>query len=330
MENRRDLCLRRSVAILAMLLPLLVALPVQVWGHGFAGKRLFPQTMLFDDPAPLDELNLFVNRVKGTGVRTTEYSLDFAKRISPWWSVGFTQDLDQLTFDTTSTSGFQNINPKTKGTFFVSEDHETLISWGFEWEIGGTGSPAVGAMSHSTVMVPELFFGKGFGDLPPSLPWLKPLAVTGFVGPTFPLQTSPTNTVPIGFTVQYSFQYLNSFVRDLEFQGLSRTVVRGLVPIVEGIFTPTLNVPGETTGLINVGTFWFAPHPFAGKGYSIGQFGIEASIPVNDLSGQSVGLFVMWGTYLDDLFPESLGAPLFGDLFNTTTKATYGKPIFGR
>lgn len=62
----------------------------------------------------------------------------------------------------------------------------------------------------------------------------------------------------------------------------------------------------------------------------MGQIGVEASIPITALSGQSVGFSVMFGAYLDDLFPTSLGAPLFGELFTTRTKATYGNPIFGQ
>lgn len=326
----------RSGVAFAMLLIALVAIPTQVRGHGFAGKRLFPQTMLFDDPAPLDEFNLFFGRAKSSDGLTTSYQLDTAKRITPWWSIGFSQEFDQLSFGSTSTSGFQNFAPHTKGTFLVSERHETLISWGLDWDIGGIGSHVVGASTQST-LTPQLFFGKGFGDLPPSLLWLQPFAITGYGATSVPLQQVPIQTWQIGFTVQYSLQYLGNFVRDLGFQGFSRTLVRGLVPVVEGLFTSCLNQGGatggagcEVTGTINPGFFWFMPHPFEGRGYAMGQLGVEASIPINALSGQSVGLQIMWGTYLDDLFPTSLGAPLFAELFTTRTRATYGTPIFGR
>lgn len=325
----------RHAAIMLMLV-CVWAWPVEVRGHGFAGKRLFPQTMLFDDPAPLDEFNLFFGQAKTPDGLTTGYVFDTAKRITPWWSVGFSQEFDQLSFGSGSTSGFQNWAPHTKGTFLVSERHETLISWGLDWDIGGIGSHAVGASTHST-LTPQLFFGKGFGDLPRSLQWLQPFAITGYVAPSFPLQPSPVQTLQAGFSLQYSLQYLNNFVRDLGFQGFSRTLVRGLVPIVEGVFTSCLNQGGivggagcEVVGFINPGFFWFLPHPFEGKGYAMGQIGVEASIPITALSGQSVGFSVMWGTYLDDLFPTSLGAPLFAELFTTKTKSTYGNPIFGQ
>lgn len=326
----------RGHAAIMLILVCIWGWPAEVRGHGFAGKRLFPQTMLFDDPAPLDELNLFFGHAKTPDGLTTSYELDVAKRITPWWSVGFSQEFDQISFGSGSTSGFQNWAPHTKGTFLVSERHETLISWGFDWDIGGIGSHAVGASTQST-LTPQLLFGKGFGDLPRSLRWLQPFAITGYVAPSFPLQQNPVQTLQSGFTLQYSLQYLNNFVRDLGFQGFSRTLVRGLVPVVEGVFTNCLNQGGVVggagcgvVGFINPGFFWYLPHPFEGKGYAMGQIGVEASIPINALSGQSVGVSAMLGTYLDDLFPTSLGAPLFGELFTTKTKSTYGNPIFGQ
>lgn len=294
--------MRRRAAIPSMLLALAVSLPIEALGHGYAGKRLFPQTMTFDDPAPLDELNLFGGRVKSPGVLTTSYTLDSAKRISPWWSVGFSQEFDQLSLGSSITSGFQNFAPHTKGTFFVSARHETLISWGLDWDIGGIGSPVVGASTQST-LTPQLFFGKGLGDLPASLGALRPLAVTGYAAPSFPLQQMPFDIMQVGVTVQYSLPYLTSFVRDV---GLW-TPLRTMLPIVEILLNHCLNQACETTGTINPGAFWFVG--------GIGQVGIEASIPINNSSGQNIGVLAMWGTYLDDLFPYSLGAPLVGTLF---------------
>ena len=107
----------------------------------------------------------------------------------------------------------------------------------------------------------------------------------------------------VGFTVQYSLQYLTSFVRDV---GLWAPF-RNMVPTVEVLLSNCLNQACETTGTINPGAFWFVG--------GIGQLGMEASIPINDLSGRNIGALAMGGLYLDDLFPHSLGAPLLGPLF---------------
>jgi len=42
------------------------------------------------------------------------------------------------------------------------------------------------------------------------------------------------------------------------------------------------------------------------------QFGVEAIVPINERTGHSVGVIGQVHFYLDDLFPRSLGRPLFG------------------
>ena len=42
------------------------------------------------------------------------------------------------------------------------------------------------------------------------------------------------------------------------------------------------------------------------------QVGAEAVIPINSRTGNDVGFIAQLHFYLDDLFPHSLGRPLFG------------------
>src|SRR5207247_2336135 len=72
-----------------------------------------------------------------------------------------------------------------KYVFWKSPEHETLVSAGVSWDVGGTGSKRIGAESFDTV-TPQLFFGKGFGDLPDAVAFLKPLALTGAFGVNLP------------------------------------------------------------------------------------------------------------------------------------------------
>src|SRR5205823_4185656 len=88
-----------------------------------------------------------------------------------------------------------------------------------------TDDPFVAAESFST-FTPTLFFGKGFGDLPQDVKFLRPLAVTGLVGVGIPSRASTTtvsdegdaeverhpHTLEWGFAVEYSVPYLQSFV----------------------------------------------------------------------------------------------------------------------
>jgi len=60
---------------------------------------------------------------------------------------------------------------------------------------------------------------------------------------------------------------------------------------------------GQTTGTINPGIIW------AGR-YC--QFGVEAVVPINERTGNNVGVIAQLHFYLDDLFPHTLGHPLFG------------------
>src|ERR1043166_3730052 len=58
---------------------------------------------------------------------------------------------------------------------------------------GGPGAQRIGDdASAKGSPTPTLYSGKGFGDLPDSLRWLKPLAVTGTFGYQF--QDVPTST----------------------------------------------------------------------------------------------------------------------------------------
>lgn len=60
---------------------------------------------------------------------------------------------------------------------------------------------------------------------------------------------------------------------------------------------------GETTGTINPGLIWSGRYT---------QLAAEAIIPVNNASGDNVGLMMQLHFYMDDVFPHSLGTPLFG------------------
>jgi hypothetical protein len=213
-------------------------------------------------------------------------------------------------------SGFQNWETTFKHQFLTDAAHEFVMSAGLVIEWGATGSPDVGAERFST-LTPTLYFGKGFGDLPDSAGWLRAFAVTGQVGYSIPTSSSTVTVDPdsgllnfefhpqfwvYGASLQFSFPYLKSNVIDL---GLPDFINR-LIPIVEAQFrTPAANNDGNpsiTTGTINPGIIW------AGDYF---QVGLEAIIPINRASGTGVGAIVQLHLYLDDIFPTTIGRPLF-------------------
>jgi hypothetical protein len=42
------------------------------------------------------------------------------------------------------------------------------------------------------------------------------------------------------------------------------------------------------------------------------QIGAEMILPINNLSGHGIGGLLQFHVYLDDIFPRSIGKPLFG------------------
>jgi hypothetical protein len=104
-----------------------------------------------------------------------------------------------------------------------------------------------------------------------------------------------------GFALEYSLIYMQSQVQDLHLHApLDR-----LIPLVEFALETPLNrgEEGQTTGTINPGVIW------AGKYF---QVGVEAVIPINERTGNNVGVIAQLHFFVDDLFPHSLGRPLFG------------------
>jgi hypothetical protein len=104
-----------------------------------------------------------------------------------------------------------------------------------------------------------------------------------------------------GFALEYSVIYLQSQVKDI---GLRAPFDR-LIPLVEFAFESPVNrgAQGQTTGTINPGIIW------AGKYF---QLGVEAVVPINERTGNNVGVIAQLHFFIDDLFPHSLGRPLFG------------------
>jgi hypothetical protein len=286
--------------------------------HGLIGQRFFPATLAIDDPFVADELSLpTVLHIKNRGSEEapptlqTNLSGEFSKRLSPNLGVSLGGTYTLLDPDPgKSVSGFDNMEVSLKYVFWKSAPHETLLSAGVSWDIGGTGSKKIGAESFDTV-TPQLFFGQGFGDLPTAVEWLRPLALTGALGLDIPTrrfnQTISVNddgegeverelnakTMQWGFSVQYNLQYLQSFVRDV---GLPAPFNR-MIPLVEfAMQTPIEGrQAGHTTGTINPGVIWFGRYC---------QLGIEAVIPVNTRIGKNVGVLGQIHFYLDDIAPK--------------------------
>jgi hypothetical protein len=319
--------IRWACAGLSGLAVALVCVP-QSFAHEIVGNRFFPATLGIDDPGVNDELSLPTVDSFKTGdvppVRQRDISSEFSKRITEDFAISFGTTytfLDMVDPTAPGANGFQNLDTTFKYRVYKNPEHEFVMSVGLSIEWGGTGSASVGAEAFN-VYTPTIYFGKGMGDLPDSLSWLRPVAITGQVGYAIPGRSS-TTTASIdpdtgelsfdtefnarvlnwGLTLQYSMPYLKSSVIDL---GLP-DFVNHLIPIVEATLqTPvanTLTSGTTTTGTINPGVLW------VGNTF---QVGVEALIPINHQSGSNVGVIGQLHFYLDDIDPRGIGRPLFG------------------
>ena len=296
----------------------------RAFGHGFAGARFFPATLSTDDPFVADELSLptvsTIRTPEDGGTRETDISVDISKRITPDFAIEIGDTFTALNpHEGRATNGFGNLELSGKYQLLKNDPHEAILSIGLGVEVGGTGSRSIDADSFST-WAPGIFFGKGLGDLPNELRFFKPFALTGQVGIAIPTSASTRSvTVDVqtgeqeieierhpdvlewGFALEYSVIYLQSQVQDLHLHApLNR-----LIPLVEFALETPLNrgEEGQTTGTINPGVIW------AGKYF---QLGVEAVVPINERTGNNVGVIAQLHFFVDDLFPHSIGRPLFG------------------
>lgn len=296
--------------------------------HEIVGNRFFPATLTVDDPGVNDELSLPTVDSFKTGdvppVRQRDVSADFSKRITEDFAVSLGSTYTFLSpIDPTAAgaNGFQNLDTTLKYRLFRNPEHEFVLSAGLSIEWGGTGAANVGADPFNTY-TPMVWFGKGLGDLPDTLSWLRPIAITGQFGYAIPGRNSTTTfsidpdsgeltadtefhprVLNWGGTIQYSMPYLKSAVIDL---GLPEFIDH-LIPLVEAnLQTPvanTLTSGRVTTGTISPGVLWVS-NKF--------QLGVEALIPINRQSGTNIGVIAQLHFYLDDIDPHGIGKPIFG------------------
>jgi hypothetical protein len=290
-----------GVAVVAALL----CSAVPAFAHGVVGQRFFPATLAIDDPFVADELSLptvSITKRHGSGEEPptleTDFSAELSKRLSPDLGISLGGTLVLLDPEQGPTiAGFDNMAIGLKYVFLKSPAHELIVSAGVDIDVGKTGQQRVGAETFST-FTPSLFFGEGLGDLPDSLRFLKPLAVTGVLGLALPTQ-GDQRVFQWGLTFQYSLQYLQAYVQDV---GLPAPFNR-MIPIVELPMQTSVEGASRTAGSGNPGIIWFGRYV---------QLGLEAVIPVHgntlDPSDEprqgSVGLLAQIHFYLDDIWPE--------------------------
>ena len=200
--------------------------------------------------------------------------------------------------------GWDALDTEAKYQFMCIPQLEFMASAGFDVEWGGSATGS--QVGEPNMYSPVLDVGLGFGALPTSMNFLRPFAVTGEVSTTTPGQAAwgeemfPT-TFNWGFSLQYSLPYYNSNVGEI-----GNDFFKHLIPTVEFAFsTPTAHAEEGTwgtTGTIQPGVVYMADK---------WQIAVEAVIPVNGASGHGAGVVASLDLFLDDIFPNSIGKPIF-------------------
>jgi hypothetical protein len=288
--------------------------------HGIAGNRLFPGTFSFDDPAVADEFvfspfaTLQRPAPDGHDVIDETVSWSLMRLLTPTIAIGINSGWIHRDWGQFKRSGFDTTNLTLKALLYKNEPDEILASADLTWGIGDTGAQGVGAGGPNTIQ-PGIFFGKGFGDLPDSLAWLRPFAITGAAIMEFPTQSSSTafgidpitgvpgpisirnvDTLHWGISIQYSTYYLTD-----RFTGgpPKEEPLNQFVPLVEFAF---ISPYGQKT----------AATMYPGLAYVADTWQVSALLIVslNREAGRGIGAGTQLLLFLDDLIPVLFGKPL--------------------
>jgi hypothetical protein len=287
----------------------------------YVGDRYFPSTLATVVPTAADFFNP-PNFVKLPDTATTPSTREidipttYSRLVTKDWSVFFTETFRILDdANRGRRSGFDNLVIGTQYQLYTNPEHQFIVTVGGTAAIGGTGASPVAA-SFST-LTPTVYIGKGFGDLPDSVAWLRPLTVSGTIAVAVPTDSTSltTTTLSTGATtlsetinpkiLQLGFALEYSLITNM-YTGANRTGTRypeGWVPLVEFTTATPLNGPlvGRTTGTVNPGVIWVSRYL---------QVGVEAIIPMDAHSGRDLGVRAQAHLYLSEIFPDL--KPIFG------------------
>jgi hypothetical protein len=290
--------------------------------HGIAGNRFFAGTLTFDDPSVADEavvpnFSTLSHQVEGGSAVENRFDWSFTRLLTPVLQVQVDSGWIHRNWPMPRTSGFATTDIGIKSEIYRNNQREILVSAGLLWGIGHSGAQGVGADAPNSIL-PGVFFGKGFGDLPDGLAWLRPFAVTGAIVDELPFGSTTTalgfsapsgklqsvlvptvETLHWGLSLQYSTYYLTS-----RFTGgpPKDEPLNQLLPLVEFSF----NTPRgqDTAATINPGLAYVAV---------AWQLAAEVIVPLNREAGNSTGFRAQLLFFLDDLIPKLFDKPLLSD-----------------
>jgi hypothetical protein len=263
--------------------------------HGVVGKRKFIEPFIAEDANPKDEFVLAkpgqFNLSKGN-----EFSVGYIleKRLSTNFSLALENEwVTQRHGGKDDASGFGNLGILLKYAMFRNDAHEFILSSGFAVEIP-VGDKDIGA-EQDVALEPLLLFGKGFGDLPASLAFLRPFAIMGDAGFDILLNKKETETeLFYDVALLYDLEYLQTYVKDFRLPWpLNR-----LIPVVEFNFATVVNgSERRTEAFITPGLVY--------RGDKYVQLGVAGQFPLNSTTNREFdnGILFIVDIFYDDIFP---------------------------
>jgi hypothetical protein len=285
--------------------------------HGIVGQRSFIEPFVTEDVNPKNEFVIARPEYDWAAEqKVLHYGFGLEKKLSD--DLSLTLDSEWLDISSpgaeepqvaeepkedvqADASGFGNLGVTAKYSFLRSEPHEAIMSFAVEAEIP-TGSEHVGA-ERFVALRPFFLYGKGFGDLPDGLEWLRPFAVQGDFGPEVSTDHETTTAFVHDIALEYSIPYLQSSVKDV---GL-RWPLANLIPVVEFNFEHGLK--GEESGTMSA--LVTSGMVYMDRWVEIGAAGRFA---LNDTAREQVdpGIIFIVDLFIDDIFPWTRWQPFGG------------------
>jgi hypothetical protein len=253
-----------------------------VSAHGIAGDRYFQPTISVDDPYAAYEAHTGFGKSPNIGINNSSANLGMiGVGIEPFDGFGIAIDAIYRNPNNnldTQLNGFDNVYYSIKKELAINEKHEYALTLGLNGQVAGTGSSG---SNHFSTYTPTIFYAKGFGDLPNAMNLFKPFAVSGVLGYQIPTDPSQAKVLNWGFTLQYSFMYLNDHVRSTgwgeHFNNMIAVIEFPMQTCLSGICN------GQILGSVNPGVIW------VGKEFNLSA---ELVFPINSQSGQGTGFLL--------------------------------------
>ena len=282
--------------------------PPDAQAHAICGNRVFPATLVLDDPGVNDELSfptiqyLPIPAVNGNpGGHSVDYGFEIDKTITQDLGIAINDDyFTQHGVGQKPLNGWDNVTLTLKDKFLCVEPDELMMSMGVIHQFAGTGSAQLrgaGVIATTGSTAPTWYVGKGLGDYPIGM--FRPLGLTGEL--SYQISDTPSvspNQWNYAASLQYSMPYLAQHVKALNIPDF----MNHLVPLVEvSMSSPDRGFTTATIapGIIYEGETW--------------QVGAEALIPATHATRQlqGVGFIAQFHLFIDDLLYDTpIGRPL--------------------